>query len=400
MPPKATVDDGDLFSAFDEIDAALDGEVLPPVKIVEDDDDPITRDELADPWINPDREWSSLLDRNQEGGVLSTLPNLQIIVRNDDRLFGRLGFNLHQQCVVFVREPGRLRKKARDGKPILALDGPIWTLPEPAQSFNGRRWTDDHEFALRWVVEAPRTQGGYQIKASDRDIRGAINIVAHQNEFHPIRDRLRSFAWDGKPRAETLFIDYLGSPDDPYHRSAARLMLLGAVARVFEPGHKFDFVAILEGSQGAGKSTFIRILGLDWAGELAVDFKDNNRVIEAIQGGWILELPELQGFSKAETTTLKVVISRTHDKGRLAWERNVREFPRQCIFIGSTNEDDYLRDATGGRRFWPIKVEVESIDTARLRGEIEQVWAEVMTWYDALRAGQPFRVHRLPLVNP
>ena len=160
--------------------------------------------------------------------------------------------------------------------------------------------------------------------------------------------------WDNLgPRR--LFVDYLGCPEDEYHRETARLFLLGAVARAFCPGHKFDFVPILEGAQGAGKSTFIRILGLDWAGELAVDFHDNNKVIEAMQGLWIIEIAELQGFSKADTTTLKATVSRTHDKARLAWDRNPRDYPRQCVFIGSTNDDDYLRDPTGGRRFWPIR---------------------------------------------
>lgn len=350
---------------------------------------PLDKPEPVDPGVNPNREWTRLLAISEEGEIKVNLHNIQTIVQNDARLYGRLGHNLLLQAKVFVAEPGRLRKKPRDDKPILQLEGPIWELDEPSHAINGKRWVDDHEHALRRILEAPKSQGGYNLKVNDRDLRSAIANVANEHIFHPIRDRLRSFTWDGVARAEALFVDYLGCPDDAYHRQAARLMLLGAVARVFSPGHKFDFVPILEGAQGAGKSTFIRILGLDWAGELAVDFKDNNRIIEALQGAWIMEIPELQGFNKAETTLLKAVISRTHDKGRLAWEKNVREFPRQCIFIGSTNEDDYLRDVTGGRRFWPIRVQVPVIDTDRLRREVAQIWAEVVTWHDAMRREKP-----------
>jgi hypothetical protein len=389
---------GAVASWMPDDDDDLIGDAPAPAKnawsdlIGDDEDDilgPAPAPSRADPGANPRKDWTSLLAVSEDGTIKTCLHNVEVIVANDARLYGRLGVNLLLQSKVFIAEPAKLAKKSRDGKPIRQLDGPIWQLDEPGHAIDGKRWIDDHENALRSVIEAPSTQGGYALKVSDRDLRAAVNNVANQNTFHPIRDRLRSFVWDGVPRAEKLFIDYLGSPDDAYHREAAKLMLLGAVARVFCPGHKFDFVAILEGAQGAGKSTFIRILGLDWASELAVDFHDNNRVIEALQGGWIIEIPELQGFSKADTTVLKAVISRTHDKGRLAWERSVRAFPRQCIFIGSTNDEDYLRDTTGGRRFWPVRVTAPVIDTDKLRGEIEQIWAEVLSWYDAMRKARP-----------
>jgi len=345
---------------------------------------------VPDPGVNPDKDWKRLLAVSDEGEVKKTLHNIQVIVGNDARLYGRLGYNELQQAVVFVREPTRLRRKERDGKPILQFEGAIWRMDQPSHRIDGKRWIDDHENALRRILEAPKTQGGYNLSAvSDRDMKAAVRGVAVNSTFHPIRDRLRGLVWDGTPRAETLFIDYLGCPDDEYHRETARLFLLGAVARAFCPGHKFDFVPILEGAQGAGKSTFIRILGLDWAGELAVDFHDNNKVIEAMQGLWIIEIAELQGFSKADTTTLKATVSRTHDKARLAWDRNPRDYPRQCVFIGSTNDDDYLRDTTGGRRFWPIRCTTNRIDTDRLRQEVLQVWAEAVAMFDAMRAEQP-----------
>lgn len=391
------------FEAGDESEGDYYDDLLGPPATIEETDDllgPIGKPEAPDPGVNPDRNWTSCLAMTEEGEIKACLHNVELIVSNDARLFGRLGVNLLLQAKVFVQEPARLRKKARDGKPVRQLTGPIWSLDEPGHAIDGKRWTDDHESALRSIVEAPAGQGGYSLKVSDRDLRAAVANVANQHVFHPIRDRLRSIAWDGRPRAETLFIDYLGCPDDPYHREAARLTLLGAVTRAFNPGHKFDFVPILEGGQGVKKSTFVRVLGLHWAAELAVDFHDNNRVIEAMQDAWVMEIPELQGFSKADTTLLKAVISRTHDKGRLAWERNVREFPRQCIFVGTTNDEDYLRDTTGGRRYWPIVVRVAQIDTNRLRLEIDQVWAEALVWHDAMRVETPRGDLPLYLTDP
>lgn len=349
-----------------------------------------TTSEPSDPGVNPRSrdEWGRDLTVNDDGGNVDLLPNIETIVENDERLFGRIGFNELSQCVVFAREPMLLVKKVRDKKPIRQLTGSLWTVGRRERK-SGRRWIDAHTFALRSVYEASRTQGGYGLKISDRNINAAIENVARKKTFHPVRDYLRSLTWDGTPRITGLFVDYVGAADTPYHREAGRLVMLGAVARAMDPGCKFDFVAILEGGQGIGKSTFIGRLGLDWSSELACDFHDNKSVVESLQGSWIVELPELQGFSKAETTTLKAVISRLVDRARPAYGRLLQDFPRQCIFIGSTNEDDYLRDSTGARRFWPIKCGGARIDTERLGRNIDQMWAEAVATYDAMRLAQP-----------
>ena len=354
----------------------------------------------------PAANWESLLDRNAEGGVISTLPNVQLIVANDPRLVGRVGFNELEQCTVFMREPGRLMKKARDGKPIRGLDGPLWTINNRGERVSGRRWIDAHTGALRIVIESPKSQGGYGIKVSDRDINTAIEFVARQNTFHPVRDYLCGLTHDDMSMAEmielieTVFISYLGTDDTPYHRQASRLFCLGAVTRAFEPGHKFDFVPILEGAQGLRKSTFIGALSKSWGGELSCDFHDNKSVVESLQGGWIYEIPELQGFSKADTTTLKAVISRPVDRARLSYGRLVQEFPRQCVFVGSTNEDEYLRDVTGGRRFWPIRCKVSEIDTDLLIRNIDRIWAAAVSIYREMRRLQPKGDLPLYIDNP
>lgn len=332
------------------------------------------------PVIDP--EWKSYLHRNEEGVIKATLPNVQLIVRNDIRTRGIIAFNEFTQDMVLLRAPGTLRLKKESPKPIRQLDGRLWVMSDP---LNGDTWTDSHDHALRAVIEAPERQGGYGLKASVQDVRAAIDMVAHENAFHPVRDYLQGLAWDGVSRVEGLFVDYLGSENNAYHRAIARMTLVGAVTRIFEPGHKFDFVPILEGVQGKRKSTFIEILARSWFSELEGDLHDRKQLVEKMQGAWILEIPELQGFSKAEVTTIKGFVSARKDKVRMAYARRAVEFPRQCIFMGSTNDGEYLKDSTGGRRFWPVACNIGEIDTARLARNVDQVWAEAVALYREMR---------------
>jgi len=224
----------------------------------------------------------------------------------------------------------------------------------------------------------------------DRDLRAAINIVGRKNCFHPVREYLSAQQWDGTPRVERLFIDYLGSPDDAYGRDTARLMMIAGVARIFEPGCKWDYVVILQGLQGKRKSTFISALAKNWAAELEGDMTDTRAMVEAMQKAWILEIPELAGFTRADVRHIKGFVSRQTDKVRLAYAKRAQEYRRQSIFCGSTNDFKFLKDDTGNRRFWPIGCHVESIDIDRLRAEVDQLWAEAVVLYRAMRAEQPF----------
>ena len=169
-------------------------------------------------------------------------------------------------------------------------------------------------------------------------------------------------------------------------------MLIAGVTRIFEPGHKFDYAVILEGMQGKRKTTFIETLARDWFGELASEFDNTNKMIESMQNAWIIEIPELSGFSKHDVQAIKAFISRRNDKARLAYARRAQDYPRQCIFIGSTNDQKYLRDETGGRRFWPIECllpEDQNIDIESLREEVSQLWAEAAHLYREMRKAQP-----------
>lgn len=327
--------------------------------------------------------WRQRLDRTEEGITKPTLPNIELIVANDARIKGCIGFNEFTQEIVLTRTPARIKLRIDSLKPVRQLTGGIWEIVDTR---NGVLWSDSHDHALRLIIESQERQGGYAVKVSDRDLKGAIDMTGHANAFHPVRDYLVGLTWDGIPRIGTLWSDYLGAEDTPYHRDTARLTLVGAVTRVMEPGHKFDFVPILEGLQGVRKSTFISVLANGWAAELEGDLHDRKSLVEKMQGAWIMEIPELQGFSKAEVTTIKGFVLASEDKVRMAYARRATVFLRQVIFIGSTNDREYLRDQTGGRRFWPIACwGVTSIDTDRLRRERDQLWAEATHVYCEMR---------------
>ncbi len=333
-----------------------------------------------------DENWTSYLTRNDEGQPTSTLHNTRLVVENDIRSHGIVALNEFTQEIVLVNPPKRVSKSRDSAKPVLNLDSDNWKVDDPV---NGKLWTDSHDHEIRLMIEAPRTQGGYGFKVTDRDLKAAVDTVANKMRFHPVRGYLKTVEWDGKHRMDRLFIDYLGCDDTDYHREAARLTLIGAVARVMEPGHKFDFVPILEGLQGKRKSTFISVLGrANWFAELSGDIHNRQQMVEQIQGAWIIEIPELQGFSRVDTNVLKGFISATFDKVRMAYARRAQIFYRQCIFMGSTNDDEYLRDHTGGRRFWPIKCQLPDgvdIDTDRLDSEMDLIWAEAYQAYLAMR---------------
>lgn len=377
-----------------------------PALSVQQNDDPLTdllgstaltvHVEPKTAKVNPIADWTSLMARNEDGAPTGCLHNVHLIAGNDVRTFGVIAFNNFKVEIAIVNEPRQAtRDREHVKKPMVQLDGPHWKVPDP---INGTNFTDAHMHDLRRMIEAPKGQGGYGIKVSDRDLKAGVDIVARANSYHPVKNYIEEATkhYDGKLRVERLFIDFLGAPDTPYHREAARLMILGAVARIYEPGHKFDFVPILEGLQGKRKSTFIRVLGRNWSSELAGDFHDTKAMVEQIQGSWIIEIPELQGFSKADTNVLKAWVSRTHDKTRLAYKSFAETYPRQCIFIGSTNDDEYLRDHTGGRRFWPIQCNLEGdIDTDGLEAVIDHIWAEGYLMYRAMR--ETCKLRELPL---
>lgn len=380
-----------MLSQFDEVEASEGGSAT---TVSDDDllgDEESADDEIASAGSETRLQtdaWKSRLHIREGGGYQKSLHNLALIVENDPRCKDILSLNLLSDEIVVRQTPKPwLPARRQSAKPVVQLHPALWELRDQV---NGEPWRDRHDRDLRRILEAPTGQGGYGFSSiSDRDMIAAVDLTASKFEFHPIRDYLNRLAWDGQPRCEALFTDYLGSPDDAYHRSVARLAMVAGVARVFEPGMKFDQVIILEGGQGIRKSTFISILGRQWAAELNGDFSNEKQMLELLRGKWIIEIPELAGFKGTDVRHLKAFISRREDRARLVYDRRTTSMKRQCVLWASTNETQYLVDDTGGRRWWPVKCFTESIDTDRLAREIDQIWAEAKHIYDQMRVRQP-----------
>ena len=320
--------------------------------------------------------WLRELERTDTDTIKATPPNIALIVANDHRLRGIIGYNEFTNEIV-----------AR--KPFDHLMQSMYELPI-RDAVNGDLWSDEHDGNLAlFLATAPKGRdGGYGFKPAKAVLELAVLSAAKNNAFHPVRDYLRAQRWDGMTRADSVFCRYLGAPDEPYYREICRVFLVAAVARVMSPGCKFDFSVILEGLEGKRKSTFIRILAKDWFGELNADFHDRKAVVEQMQGVWIAELPELAAMNRTGATAndAKAFLSAQEDRVRLAYARRAGVYRRQCVFMGSTNEPTYLTADFGNRRYWPMPCSVETIDTEGLAREVDQVWAEtVVLWRELFK---------------
>lgn len=273
--------------------------------------------------LTEEKDWREKLAVTEKGVLAQTIDNVVIILNNDPKLVGRLALNEMEHQIV-------------------TLSSLPWD-----KTTGLRQWNDADDAALRYYLE--RTYG---LSGKDR-IFDAVNVVAKQNAFHPVREYLDSCEWDGVPRVETLLVDYLGAEDSPYTRAVTRKTLVAAVARIYRPGCKFDYMLTLRGRQGLGKSALIAKLGGQWFSDSFTTLQGKD-AYEQVLGVWIMEVGELAGMRKAEAETIKLYISKQVDRFRPAYGRRMQEFPRQCIFIGTTNENQFLRDSTGNRRFWVV----------------------------------------------
>lgn len=314
------------------------------------------------PAKREDFEWIRKLKISSTGNPLKTIENIQIVLENDPRLKGKIRMDTFADEIVgYGPFPWSPREEEKGSF--------IWT-----ETFD--------DTGLQGYIEKVL---GFRSKDA---IQVALMQCAAKNRFNPVTDYLNSLRWDGIKRLDTLFIDYLGAADTPYVRAVSRKSFTAAVARAMVPGIKYDTMPVLTGAQGIGKTTLIQKMGKNWFTN-SIETFEGKEAAELLQGVWLVEIGEMSAYKRSDLDTIKGFLSRTEDHYRAAYARKTEKRPRKCVFFGTSNRNDYLKDPTGGRRFLPIDCGLQAPTKGvftHLDEEVDQLWAEaVMYW----RLGEP-----------
>ena len=300
-------------------------------------------------------EWLKELTYNK-GKLESTVKNLRLVIENEPLLKGKIAFDEFS-----------LRYKI------------LGSLPWDRNYRKERDWSDTDDSGLREFLES------YYVNAPKIKYDDAVALAFKNNSIHPIKDYFRELEWDGEVRIETLLIDYFGSVDTEYARFIIKKWLIAGVARIFNPGTKFDYVPILSGPGGIGKSTFFKKLAKDaWFTDSLKRFDDDKSTMEIMSGKFIAEFGELAHMKRADIDTIKNFITKLEFNARLSYDRRTTKRLIQWIYCGTTNDKEFLKDKTGNRRFWPIDVGINKATKSvfkDLDNEVDQIWAEAVALY-------------------
>lgn len=303
--------------------------------------------------------WQELCQRDAKGALLPNLANAMVALRHAPEVADCFALDRMLAAAVMTADVPTF---GREASPPLAE-------PRPATDVDVARLQE-------WLQLA-----GLRRIAKDA-VHQAADLRADERGFHPVRSYLDGLAWDGCPRVGRWLSVYLGAADTPYTRGIGQMFMVATVRRIFEPGCKCDYMVVLEGEQGARKSTAVAILGDRWYSDNLPDVTSGKDVQQHLRGKWIIEVGEMSAMGKAEDAALKSFITRTHERYRPSYGRKEVIEPRQCVFIGTTNKSTYLRDETGGRRYWPIKTG-SCLDTEGLAHDRDQLFAEAVVLYRA-----------------
>lgn len=319
-----------------------------------DDFDDLDGAELPEDYND---EWKAELEYTKSGKLLCNIANIILILENDPALAGHIVHDLFTGM-----------DSAKDGLP--------WNK-------NANQWTDTDDANLRVWLEKH-----YDITGKEK-IADALTAVLTRHSYHPIRDYLSGLTWDGVPRLDRIIIDYMGAEDSELNRAMSRKHFVAAVARVFNPGCKYDYCLIMSGAEGIGKSTLLRVMGGKWFND-SITTLEGKEGMEQLRRAWVVELGELSSIKRSDVEQVKAHLSKQVDIYRAAYARRVLEHPRQCVFCGTTNEALFLKGDTGNRRFWVIPVVAELRKyrdwSEAIRRDRDQLWAEAVHYY---KQGEP-----------
>lgn len=301
-----------------------------------------------------DLNWMSDLEIDSKRNFLSTSTNLNAIIANDSNLKKLFSYNTF------------------DTKRYILRSAP-WreiTEPEPVRNV-------DYAGVRNYIETA------YGISSAMK-VDDSLSLEIEKNTIHPIRSYLEALTWDGIQRIESTLAEYFGAADTKFNGAAFKKMMVAGVARIFNPGCKFDYMLVLVGEQGLRKSSFLNTLGKGWFSD-TFSTVQGKEALEQLQGAWIIEIAELSAFRKSEVEAIKHFVSKQKDDYRPAYARSPETFKRQCVFFGTTNNLEFLKDPTGNRRFWPVlcgQKQVKKDVFKDLPEEVDQLWAEAVHLYN------------------